>query len=96
MSAAVSPNLNHIQALSHEFAIGELFRRQGATSNDLNPEFDRPSLRLIQLFCPNFSDLKKKNLQSDLDVFFSANFGDLQKDKKGLQLDLDRFLSKYR
>ena len=95
MSTAVSPNLNHIQALSHEFAIRELFRRQEATSNDLNSEFDRPSLRLMQLFCPNFSYLKK-NLQTDLDVFFSANFGDLQKDKKGLQLDLDRFLSKYR
>ena len=38
-----------------------LFRRLETTSNDLDPDFDRPSLRLRRFFCPNFGDLEKKS-----------------------------------
>ena len=40
--------------------MGGLFWRLEATSNDLDPDFNRSSLRLSQFFCPNLCDLQKK------------------------------------
>ena len=40
--------------------MGGLFWRLEATSNDLDPDFNRSSLRLSQFFCPNLGDLQKK------------------------------------
>ena len=56
------------QARSQEFAMrGRLFWRMETISNDLDPDFDRSSLRLSRFFCPNGGDLRKKKegLQPD-------------------------------
>ena len=57
-----------IQARSQEFAMGGgegLVWMLEITSNDLDPDFDRSSLRLSRFFCPNLDDLPlpKKNLE---------------------------------
>ena len=43
---------------------GGVFWRLEATSNDLDPDFDRSSLRLSRFFCPNLDDFQKKKLFS--------------------------------
>ena len=59
--AAVQRYSTSNQARSQEFSMGEgLFWKLGATSNDLDPDFDWSSLRLRRFFCPNFDDLRKK------------------------------------
>ena len=68
--------------------MGGLFWRLETTSNDLDPEFDRSSLRLSRFFCPNFGDFQKKRSSLRLSSCFCPNLGDLQKQKqKGLHSD---------
>ena len=59
------------QARSQEFEMGGLFWRLEATSNDLDPGFNRSSLRLSPFFCPNF---KKVILKKTKTVFSQAQF----------------------
>ena len=68
---------------------GGLFWRLKAPSNDLDPDFDRSSLRLCRLFCPYLGDLKKKKKKKRKKIFtqiesvyFSPNLGDLRKKKR--------------
>ena len=67
-----------------------VFWRLETTSNDLDPDFDRSSIRLSRCFSPNnrWSPKKRKRSFLKLRRFFSPNLGDLKKKKKkekGLQ-----------
>ena len=63
---------------------GRLFWRLKTTSNDLDPDFNRQSLRLRRFFLPNFGDLQKKRKKSSVRFrrLFCSNLDDLQKERK--------------
>ena len=60
------------QARSQEFEMRGLFWRLESTSNDLDPDFDRSSLRMSQFFCLNLGDLQKKKKRSSARLSLSG------------------------
>ena len=65
---------SYFQARSQEFGVnGGLFWRLKTISNDLDPDFDRSSIRLSRFFCRNLDDLqKKKKVFSQVATQFSG------------------------
>ena len=49
-----------------------LFRRLETTSNELDPDFGRSSLRLSRFVCPKLGDLKKEKVFSQAKTLFSG------------------------
>ena len=69
----IGPTLLVNQARSQEFPIrGGLFWRVETTSNYLDPDFDRSSIRLSRFLSPNLRDPPKKRSSARLKPSFSG------------------------
>ena len=60
MNACISDLFPNITSRRVAWNFNEgLFWRPETTSNDLDPDFDRSSIRLSRFLCPNIGDLQK-------------------------------------
>ena len=88
ISYAASQSRHGISCTSRcVFALGRgLFRRLETTSNDVDPDFGRSSLRCSRFFRPNSGDPPKKKVFTEIQSIFLADFRWSQKKRSSARI----------